>query len=315
MAMLSTAFKHDTSFKRNFIVCFIVLMFVVLPPITSITFSIYNCINVYDDGSKYLAIDVNNECWTGDHKFYALNIGVPSIACWIVGLPLIAFIVLFKKRKGLMDPVQVNTWGFLYMGLKSNKFYWEILLHFRKVAMTCINAFFTTYSPMYKALMGFMVMIIYIEYLQKQQPYVNSEINNLELKASLAAFTTFYGGLFFVSDQIPIFASWTLFIMIILINLVFFYTWFKLTFAALHSRFAKYFPCCKSKPMTLSNRPSVMILGVSSNYDEEEEKKEGEGEKAEKKEQPNDQNQTQLVPVTTQKKQKEIKEATKKELS
>ena len=147
-----------------------------------------------------------------------------------------------------MEPVELSTWGFLYMGLKSKAFYWEILLHFRKVGMTCINVFFTTFKPLYKALIGFMLMIIYIEVLQKVEPFLNAEINELELKANLAAFTTFYGGLFFISDQMPESVSWVLLVIIVGINLIFFYAWFKLTFAALHARFAKYFPCCKKKP-------------------------------------------------------------------
>ena len=60
LAAIATCFKRDTTFIRNYIVCFIVLIFVVLPPITSITFAVYNCIDVFNNGSKYLAIDVNN---------------------------------------------------------------------------------------------------------------------------------------------------------------------------------------------------------------------------------------------------------------
>lgn len=35
--------------------------------------------------------------------------------------------------------------------------------------------------------MGFMVMIIYIELLQKVQPYASQELNDLEFKANIAA--------------------------------------------------------------------------------------------------------------------------------
>jgi len=252
LSMIATCFKRGTTFRRNYIVCFIVLIFVVLPPITSFTFAIYNCIEVFNDGSKYLAIDVNYMCWEGDHNYYALNIGIPSVLFWIIGLPVLSFIILFKKRKRLMEPVELSTWGFLYMGLKTKAFYWEILLHFRKVGMICINVFFTTFKPLYKALIGFMLMIIYIEVLQKVEPFLNAEINDLELKANLAAFTTFYGGLFFISEQMPSEVSWILLIVIVGINLIFFYAWFKLTFAALHARFAKYFPCCKKSQQAIA---------------------------------------------------------------
>ena len=57
-----------------------------------------------------------------------------------------------------------------------------------------------------------MLMIIYIEFLQKIQPYQTKEINELEFKANIAAvksylsylfkFATFYGGLFFISSDL-----------------------------------------------------------------------------------------------------------------
>ena len=40
--------------------------------------------------------------------------------------------------------------GFLYTGLNHNAYYWEILLHFRKVLMICINVFLTTFKPLYR---------------------------------------------------------------------------------------------------------------------------------------------------------------------
>jgi len=51
------------------------------------------------------------------------------------------------------------------LGLKDHAFYWEIMLHFRKILIISINVFFTTFVSLYRALIGFMLMIIYIEFL------------------------------------------------------------------------------------------------------------------------------------------------------
>ena len=234
----------------------IVLIFVVLPPITSITFSLFNCVKPFNDNQSYLAMDVDIQCWSGSHNDYAKKAAIPSVIFWVVGLPVLALLKMFFMRKQLQEPENLASYGFLYLGLKGKSFYWEILLHFRKVAMISINVFFTTFKPLYRALIGFMLMIIYIEFLQKIEPYSTKEINNLELKANLAAFATFYGGLFFISEDIPIIITVLLFTVILLINVSFWLSWIKLTFSKLYMRVHDYFvsTCCPNRGKKAGNK-------------------------------------------------------------
>jgi hypothetical protein len=76
--------------------------------------------------------------------------GIPIITIWIVGLPILAWFVMFRKRHHLSDEENIARYGFLYTGLNHQAFYWEILLHFRKVLMICINVFMTTFKPLYR---------------------------------------------------------------------------------------------------------------------------------------------------------------------
>jgi hypothetical protein len=145
-----------------------------------------------------------------------------------VGLPIIALIIMYCQRKSLADENNIARYGFLYTGLNHNAFYWEILLHFRKVIMICINVFLTTFKPLYRALIGFMLMIIYIEILQKVQPYSTQEVNDLEFKANIAAFATFYGGLFFISSDLHFSVTTILFLLILLVNAVFWWAWIRM---------------------------------------------------------------------------------------
>jgi hypothetical protein len=158
-------FKPNTQTITRLIMSVTILIFITLPAVTTITFAIYNCVDVFQDKKTYLALDVNLQCWTGDHNFYARNIGIPIIMIWVVGLPLLALIIMYRQRKFLADESNIARYGFLYTGLNHSAFYWEILLHFRKVIMICINVFLTTFKPLYRALIGFMLMIIYIEIL------------------------------------------------------------------------------------------------------------------------------------------------------
>lgn len=89
--------------KRNIIISIIVLIFIALPPISTITMSIYNCVDIFADGNSFLAVDMSIKCWEGEQSKYAKRFGVPVIIIWIVGFPVFALILLFKNRKRLQN--------------------------------------------------------------------------------------------------------------------------------------------------------------------------------------------------------------------
>ena len=134
----------------NLIKSIIIIIFISLPPITSITFAIYNCVEIFNDGDSYLALDMDIQCWEDNHSYYAKSFGIPIIVIWVIGLPTLALAILFTKRKQLQEQETMVRYGFLYIGLNPNAFYWEILLHFRKVLLISINVFFTTFKPLYR---------------------------------------------------------------------------------------------------------------------------------------------------------------------
>lgn len=75
-----------------------VLIFLALPSVTSTTFSIFNCTEVFNDGDKYLISDLNIKCWEGEHNSFGYTFGIPSALIWMTGVPLVMFIILYKKR-------------------------------------------------------------------------------------------------------------------------------------------------------------------------------------------------------------------------
>lgn len=51
--------RRTLEVKRNIIISIIVLIFLFLPSISSITMSIYNCIDIFNDGRSFLAVDMS----------------------------------------------------------------------------------------------------------------------------------------------------------------------------------------------------------------------------------------------------------------
>eukprot|EP00347_Sterkiella_histriomuscorum_P008676 403344182 len=244
--------KGGVNFKNNLIVSTIILIFLAMPSITSHSFSILNCQDIFNDGDRYMNSDLSIKCWEGDHIYYALLIGIPIIVIWVIGMPLLSLFILIKHKIALKESCNISKYGFLYVGLCHESFYWEILIHFRKIAMISINIFFMSFKPQYRALIGFIILIIYIEILQKIKPYETDKINDLEFRANIAAFSIFYGGLFFISEDLPISVTYLFLVIILLININFWIQWFKLMFEELYYKILNFirryvFPCLKVK--------------------------------------------------------------------
>lgn len=142
--------KGGLVFRNNLTVTVIVMIFMAMPFITSISFSVLNCKDIFNDGDKYLIADMSIKCWEGEHAYYAYYIALPIICIWVVLVPLLTLAVLTQNRIALKEAQNITRFGFLYVGLDHDSFYWEILIHFRKVAMISINVYFTSFVARYR---------------------------------------------------------------------------------------------------------------------------------------------------------------------
>ncbi|CDW86291.1 UNKNOWN [Stylonychia lemnae] len=122
--------------------------------------------------------------------------------------------------------------------------------YFNNMIVSLIVLIFESHNDKHKCflfliqatLQRFMVLIVYIEILQKVKPYQTDQINNLEFLSNIAAvilpdylptklqFSTFYGGLFFINNEFPASMSMIFFILIVLLNLIFWVQWLRQMF-------------------------------------------------------------------------------------
>ena len=70
-----------------------------------------------------------------------MGIGVPSLVKWIVGLPFIGFLYLYRNRRRLENPVIFGRFRLIYQGLKTDMFYWEFINMIRKTVLVLVNVF------------------------------------------------------------------------------------------------------------------------------------------------------------------------------
>jgi len=99
--------------KRNLIVSFIIIMFLLHPTMTSIVFNLFKC-QEFDYGVKWLAIDMSLQCWEKSHLIFTFAVGLPILLIWVIGIPLVGLIHLVWYRKHLSDNYFMSKYIVLY---------------------------------------------------------------------------------------------------------------------------------------------------------------------------------------------------------
>ena len=91
-----------------------------------------------------MMIDYEKECWDEDFTFYAIYVAIPSLIIWGIGIPVFAFFFMFYYyRKGLLfTPEIIKKCRFLYIGYKSENYYWECIITLRKICLVIITVGF-----------------------------------------------------------------------------------------------------------------------------------------------------------------------------
>jgi hypothetical protein len=95
-------YEIDVDLSQNLKVTIFVIIYLMYPTISNVSFSLLNC-QTLDDGKSYLKRDYSIECWAGSHKGVGVTIALVFIIFWVIGFPLFIFYKLFHQRKNLND--------------------------------------------------------------------------------------------------------------------------------------------------------------------------------------------------------------------
>ena len=79
---------------------------------------------------------------------------------WVVGMPVLAFFLMFCNKDKLNDEKFFSKYRMLYQGLKRKHFYWEIVNIFRKISIVSINVFLSLYPDYIKAIYAMLMLVI-----------------------------------------------------------------------------------------------------------------------------------------------------------
>ena len=152
--------------------------------------------------------------------------GVPMILIWSLGIPLAAFIILYRNRHNLESTEVKKYYLMIYQGLKNDRFYWEFVNTGRKVLILSINVFLSRESLFYRLLSITVLLTIFYRVQINLEPYKLKLNNGLERVEAIAGALTMFGGILFVSeeDEVQIF-NIIIFLCIMVANFYFILLW------------------------------------------------------------------------------------------
>jgi len=138
---------------------------------------------------------------------------------WGIGIPLTAFIILFKNKHRLDSPEVRNYYLMIYQGLKHKTFYWEFVNTTRKVVILMLSVILSGYGISTKAVCVLSVLILFYRLQISLEPYKYYMNNSLERSEMVSGAITLFGGLVFIQndEELDIFNT-ILFLAIVIIN-------------------------------------------------------------------------------------------------
>ena len=219
---------------REFVSSVVVTLFLIHPTIIKQTFSTISCFQVgpNEEDDFYLLEDLSLKCWTDDHYEYMTYTTVPMMILEVIGIPFIAWLLLFRNRKifeqaakyqqshhgesiltkangdnatdhnAAMDKIKnvYVKYGFLFDGYELERWYWEIVVVGRKICLISLASYWA--NEVHKqTLMAVVLTIICLTAQQYYMPFEHDEVDDMETFSLFTACMTFTLGQFLFTIQ------------------------------------------------------------------------------------------------------------------
>jgi hypothetical protein len=197
------AAKALVTFRDKCIATIVTVLYLIYPTVVKSTFLLVACAPV--GKNFYLQMDLDIECYRSEHMFWVLHLFLPCFLGYVIGLPLIAYLILFCNKHKLNDRTIRFRYGTLFTGYTDACYYWEGVVAMRKAAVLAISVFLTNAGAEAQALSAVMVIMLSLIVHLHWTPFVRvDETHNTlfwsEFCALFVAFVTFWTGLFFFQE-------------------------------------------------------------------------------------------------------------------
>jgi len=216
--------KHShgkpTFLAEKIVTANIVITFLLIPVLLRVIADAFLCRTLY--GNPWLEAELSYACYTPEHQSWMIVAGAFAIIYGLL-LPLGALLAVFKheRQQTLTSRECMNTFGFLYRGYRRARWFWEIIIHLRKVCIVAIVVIGVT-EPLLQAYTCLWVISVALLLNLFFVPYAHEFTNKLENFSLATVFTTINIGLLYVElksknyDELSI----ALLVFLMLLNII-----------------------------------------------------------------------------------------------
>eukprot|EP00878_Enallax_costatus_P005234 GHUV01005501.1.p1 GENE.GHUV01005501.1~~GHUV01005501.1.p1 ORF type:complete len:1414 (+),score=216.11 GHUV01005501.1:611-4243(+) len=187
-----------------------------------------------DAVAGYWVSDMQQSCWEGWHKTWALALGVPCVVVFCVGVPAGILTVLLMNRKRRDSPEFRAHFGFLMRNYKPSKCCWEVVAAMQTIVLVGVSVNGHVLGGFYEVVLftavfgAALVLNIWFE------PFLFLKLQRTQIAALFClCMTSFVSITFTQADDRPSVAAYRLVagVLLLLINAAFI-CWCFVTFAS-----------------------------------------------------------------------------------
>jgi len=181
-------------------------------------------------------MDMDVGCFSSTHLKWIILLSFPIILLWVIGMPLTAFILMYKNVRKQDNNLMKQYFLILYQGLKPQIFYWEFINTIRKLLILSVLIL----SDNLKFGIASFMLIILTRIQLQLKPYKVEDNNQAEYLANISGIVTIVSGLIITKEnnQNHVLNSIILIVAVIL-NLQFFLRWISL-FLSMYKKKSKF---------------------------------------------------------------------------
>jgi len=216
--------KLVVDFRSKYVGSVITLFGIFQPFLVYYMAEMLNC-HELDDGKMYLRMDYSVQCWAGDHGGWVAPVAVLSLLIWALFVPCWFATALYINKSSLIEKTTRFKYGYLIVGYKETRWFWELFILGRKLALVFLVVFLNDLHPAGQARLIFLVLFLAL-YLQiKLEPFVLARQNSLEANSLLTLLANVFFGMYFVDDSTNRSGESFVTTLIICLNAAFFLQW------------------------------------------------------------------------------------------
>ncbi|KAG2438083.1 hypothetical protein HXX76_005692 [Chlamydomonas incerta] len=196
---------------RQVLLVVMIACFILYPAWAQATLMIFACYYL-DDGSGaypeyqlaqwgkgYWLLNMNQECYAGEHAALWIPIGVVCIIIICLGIPLLTFMVTFMHRTTLHTVHVVQTYGFLYRRYNYDRYYWwEAVMQLQTLLLVIVDVFGRVLVVYQQAVLLMIVLMLIMWSNMFYQPLKHEILDQMSSMSLAVLSFTVALGLFFV---------------------------------------------------------------------------------------------------------------------